>query len=177
MPTSYDPATRLLFVPIVEACMDMVVVPAGERASLTTGVRWMVRPPPDSDGNHGRLQAVNLQTGKTAWVARQRAPLTSGVLATAGGLVFVGSLDRVFAAYDAQSGAQLWKTRLNDVPASVPIAYSVNGTQYIATVVGPGGSQSTAYTGLVPELSNPPDHGAAVWVFEVPVKSGTKSTR
>jgi PQQ enzyme repeat len=87
----------------------------------------------------------------------------------------IGGLDRMFRAYDAATGAELWSKRLNDVPASVPIAYSVNGQDYIATVEGPAGSQSSAYVGLVPELQNPPDHGATLWVFEVP--KGARSSR
>lgn len=177
MPTSYDSATRILYIPWVEACMDLVPVAQGERGSLSTGVRWTVRPRTGTDGKYGRLQAVNLESKKTIWVERQRAPVTSGVLATSGGLVFVGGLDRMFSAYDALTGAQLWRVRLNDVPASVPISYSANGQEYVATVVGPGGSQSTAYTMLVPEMRSPPDHGATIWVFEVPAKAAAKATR
>jgi alcohol dehydrogenase (cytochrome c) len=177
MPTSYQPATKILYVPIVEACMDLVPVAEGERGSLSTGVRWTVRPRPGSDGQYGRLQALNLETKKTAWVERQRAPLTTGTLVTAGGVVFVGSLDRMFLAYDAETGAQIWKTRLNDVPSSAPIGYSANGQEYVAVVVGPGGYQSNSYDALVPEIQNPPDHGAALWVFEVPTKPPVKATR
>ena len=162
-----DAAARILYVPMVDACMDLVPVPKGERGSLSTGVRWTVRPRPESDGKYGRLQAINLETGKTVWTERHRAPVTTGVLATAGGLVFAGSLDRMFSAYDASTGQPLWQTRLNDVPSSSPISYAVNGRQYVAMVVGPGGYQSTSYAVLVPELQNPPDHGAAIWVFEV----------
>jgi len=97
---------------------------------------------------------------------RQRAPVTSGVLATAGGLVFVGGLDRMFSAYDAQTGALLWSARLNEVPASVPITYSAGNQQYIATIVGGGGSQSTAYATLVPEIRNPTNRAATIWVFQ-----------
>ena len=168
MPTAYDPHTTILYIPIVEACMDLVPVPAGERGSLSTGVRWTVRPRPESDGNYGRLEAVNLATGETEWIERQRAPLTAGTLVTAGGLVFTGSLDRMFSAYDAATGERLWQLRLNDVPASVPMTYAANGREYVAMVVGPGASQSRAYTGLVPEFRNPPDHGATLWVFTVP---------
>ena len=145
-----------------------VVLPEGERGILTTGVRWTVRPRPESDGNYGRLEAVNLETGETVWIERQRAPLTAGTLVTAGGLVFTGSLDRMFSAYDAATGERLWQLRLNDVPASVPMSYMANGQEYVAMVVGPGASQSRAYTGLVPEMKNPPDHAATLWVFEVP---------
>jgi alcohol dehydrogenase (cytochrome c) len=83
----------------------------------------------------------------------------------------------MFVAYDAATGAQIWKTRLNDVPSSAPISYSASGQEYVAVIVGPGGYQSTSYDVLVPEIQNPPDHGAAIWVFEVPTKAATKSTR
>ena len=168
LPTSYNAETRMLYIPITEACMDLVPVPEGERGSLTTGVRWTVRPRPESDGNYGRLEVVNLETKETVWIERQRAPLTSGTLATAGGLVFAGSLDRMFSARDAQTGALLWQTRLNDVPNSAPISYSVNGKDYIAMVVGAGGFVSQAYDVLVPEIQNPPDRNASIWVFALP---------
>ena len=158
--------------------MDLVPVADGERGGLSSGVRWTVRPRPESDGKYGRLQALNLGTSKTAWVDRQRAPLTTGTLVTAGGLVFVGSLDRMLLAYDAATGVQLWKTRLTDVPSSAPISYSVNGQEYIAVVVGPGGYQSNSFDALVPEIQNPPDHSAAIWVFAVPTTTaGTASAR
>lgn len=172
MPTSYDAATKLLYLPIVEACMDLVPVGEGERGSLSSGVRWTVRPRPDSDGKYGRIQAINAETKKTVWVERQRAPVTTGTLVTGGGLVFVGALDRMLLAYDATTGAPLWKTRLNDVPSSAPIAFAANGQEYIAVLVGPGGYQSNSYDVLVPEIQNPPDHGAALWVFEIPRRSG-----
>jgi alcohol dehydrogenase (cytochrome c) len=168
LPTSYDADTKLLYVPITEACMDLVPVPEGERGSLSTGVNWTVRPRPESDGNYGRLEVVNVETKETLWIDRQRAPITTGTLATAGGLVFAGALDRTFSAYDAQTGTKLWQTRLNDVPSSSPISYAVDGKEYIAMVVGAGGYQSTAYNLLVPEIQNPPDRSASVWVFEVP---------
>jgi alcohol dehydrogenase (cytochrome c) len=177
MPTAYDPTTRILYAPMVEACMDLVPVPAGERGSLSTGVRWTVRPRPGSDGKYGRLQAINLATKATVWTDRQRAPLTTGTLVTGGGLVFAGALDRMFRALDAATGAELWKTRLNDVPSSAPIAYAVGGQEYVAVIVGPGGYQSDSYAALVPEIKNPPDHGAAIWVFEVPSKTTTRASR
>ena len=177
LPTSYDPTTKILYVPVVEVCMDLVPVAPGERGSLSTGVRWAVRPRPESDGKYGRLQAINMETKKTVWVNRQRAPVTTGTLVTAGGVMFAGTVDRFFAAYDALTGAQLWKTRLNDVPSSAPISFASNGQEYVAMVVGAGGYQSTTYNTLVPEIQNPPDHGAAIWVFEVPTKTAGRATR
>jgi alcohol dehydrogenase (cytochrome c) len=167
MPTSYDARTKVVYVPMVEACMDLVPVPDGERGSLSSGVRWTVRPRPESDGNYGRLEAVNLETGDTTWIARQRAPQTTGTLVTGGGLVFAGALDRRIAAYDSSTGEQLWETRLNEVPSAAPITYAVAGRQYLAVIVGSGGYQSGSYGVMVPEIKNPPGRGASLWVFEV----------
>ena len=168
LPTAYDARVKVVYLPMVEACMDLVPVPEGERGSLTTGVRWAVRPRPEGDGNYGRLEAINLETRETLWIERQRAPMTTGTLVTAGGLVFAGSLDRMFSAYDAETGARLWQTRLNDVPSSAPISYSANGQEYVAMVVGSGGYQSTSYDLLVQEIQNPQDRNAALWVFALP---------
>ena len=166
-PGSYNPDSGVLVVPLVESCMDYTPVAAGERGLLSTGVRLTLRPRPDSDGKYGRLEAINLQTRKVVWTQRQRAPRTTGTLSTAGGLVFAGSLDRMFAAYDEATGKELWSTRLNDVPNSVPISYAVNGKQYVAMVVGNGGTQAASFAPIVPEIKNPPDRGAEIWVFEL----------
>ena len=60
----------------------------------------------------GRMDAVNLETKKVVWMDRQRAPLASAMLATAGGLLFSGSQNRQFTAYDAATGKALWEVGL-----------------------------------------------------------------
>ncbi len=167
-PTAYDPRTKIVYVPIIEACMDMVPVAEGERGSLSTGVRWTVRPRPESDGNYGRVEAVNLETQETVWIARQRAPQTTGTLVTAGGLLFAGSLDRRLSAYDSATGERLWVTRLNDVPNAPPISFEAGGRQYVAAISGAGGYLTGAYSVMAPEILNPTDRAATLWVFEVP---------
>ena len=168
LPASYNGSSKTLFVPLTEACMDVFPVPGGGRGGLSSGVNWGVRPRPDSDGNYGRLQAINLETRKTAWIARHRAPQTSGVLATSGGVVFAAAFDRYIRAYDDATGKVLWETRLNDVSSSSPISYGIAGKQYVAVVVGQGGFHAASYAPLVPELVSPPDRGAAIWVFALP---------
>lgn len=165
-PTAYDPETKIVYVPIVEACMDLVPVAEDERGSLSTGVRWTVRPRPESDGNYGRVEAVNLETQETVWIARQRAPQTTGALVTAGGLLFAGALDRRLSAYDAATGERLWATRLDDVPNAPPITFAADGRQYVAAITGGGGYLTGAYSIMAPEIRNPSDRGATLWVFE-----------
>jgi alcohol dehydrogenase (cytochrome c) len=156
-------------VPLVEACMDVFPVPGGGGGGgLSSGVNWGIRPIPDSDGQYGRLEALHLGTREVVWRTRQRAPQSSGVLATAGNVVFAGSLDRFIRAYDALDGELLWEQRLNDVSSSSPLTYSLDGQQYVAVVVGQGGFHAASYAALVPELRSPPDRGAALWVFSLP---------
>jgi len=171
IPASVNPATKILYVPLVESCMDLIPVAPGERGGLTSGVRFTIRPRLDSDGKYGRFEAINLETRKVVWTDRQRAPQTTGALATAGGIVFAGSLDRYLRAYDEATGKVLWETRLNDVPSSCPITYSVNGKQYVAMVVGNGGAQAITWPPLVPEIKNPSGGGAQLWVFELAGKN------
>jgi len=168
LPAAYIEARRLVIVPLNEACMDVFPVPGGGTGGLSSGVNWGIRPRPDSDGNYGRLQAIDLATRETVWTARQRAPQTSGVLATAGGLVFAAAFDRVLRAHDARDGRVLWETRLNDVSSSSPISFGVDGKQYIAIVVGEGGFHARSFAPLVPEFRSPPNRGATVWVFALP---------
>jgi alcohol dehydrogenase (cytochrome c) len=168
LPASFDAGSGVLYLPLNEACMDVFPVPGGGRGALSSGVNWGIRPRPDSDGLFGRLQALDLASGEPVWIARQRAPLTSGVLATSGGLVFAASLDRVFRAHDAEDGRVLWQTRLNDVSSSSPISYRVDGRQYIALSVGQGGFHAASFAPLVPELESPQNRGAAVFVFALP---------
>jgi PQQ-dependent dehydrogenase (methanol/ethanol family) len=173
--TSYNAQTKILYVPMQETCMDLIPAPPGERGNLSSGVNWFIRPRPDGDGNYGRIAALNLETKKVVWSGRQRAPETTCTLATAGGVVFAGDLERYVKAYDDRTGAVLWQVRLNDVPNSCPITFSVGGKQYLAVTVGSGGPMTATYPVLVPEIENPPEHGAAIWVFELPEKAPAKS--
>ena len=99
---------------------------------------------------------------------RQRAPQTTGVLATAGGLVFAGALDRVFTAYDDATGKALWQREAHDVPSSAPISYAVNGKQYVAMTVGYGSAHALTFPMLTPEIDLPIVRSATIWVFALP---------
>jgi alcohol dehydrogenase (cytochrome c) len=173
---SYNPTTKIVYFSTSESCMDLIPAPAGQRGSLTSGVNWSIRIRPDNtDGKIGLLEAFNLETKKMVWIDRQRAPQVTCALDTAGGVVFEGSFDRYIHAYDDSTGAELWSTRLNDMPSSCPIAYSVGGKQYVAVVVGAGGPISMTFPVLIPEIQLPPDHGATIWVFDLPEKLAAKS--
>ena len=67
------------------------------------------------------------------------ASFMTGVLTTAGDVVFAGDMDRRFRAFDVHSGEQLWQTRLGTSVQGFPITFSVNGRQYVAVSTGLGG--------------------------------------
>jgi alcohol dehydrogenase (cytochrome c) len=169
--TAFDPASYILYVPLVETCADYSWTPrsAAEIAKGGDDIRFGQRPRPGSDGKFGRVEAINLATGKVLWIHRQRAPLVSSLLATGGGLVFVGALDRFFSAYDAATGNLLWQTQLNAAPNSSPVSYGVGGEQYVAVVAGGGGPLSSASSSLTPEIDNPAG-GTTLWVFKLPAR-------
>ena len=170
--TAYNPATKILYVPMVESCAEFTWIPREADKTIAGGadIHLVLRPRPDSNGNFGRVEAINLETKQVVWTDRQRAPIASSMLATAGGLVFNAARDRKLRAYDAANGKVLWETRLNAVPSSTPITYSVNGVQYLAVVAGGGGAYDVTWTPLTPEIDNPTD-ATTLWVFKLPDSS------
>src|SRR5262249_44552881 len=104
--TSFNARTGVLFIPSNETCMPYMYSPS-EGNSMDIAV--FAKPKEEGDGMVGRVQAVDLATRKTLWVRRDRAPHSSAVLATAGGVVFEGSRDRWFRALDDRTGKVLWK--------------------------------------------------------------------
>ena len=168
--TSIDPATGMLYVPMVEFCTDYSYAPGTPAQTAAGGVDISfsgMLPRPDNDGRFSRLTAVNLKTGKVAWIRRQRAPLASAMLATAGGIVFSGDRDRYFRAVDETTGKALWETRLNATPNSFPVTFQAGGQQYVAVTTGGGSSWDGATAAAGTEIVNPAG-GATLWVFKLP---------
>ena len=91
---------------------------------------------PTKDARWGLLSAIDLKTGKIAWQNKTAQPLLGGVLATAGGLVFIGEGDGHFNAYNSQTGALLWQAKSDFGVNAPPITYTINGVQYVAVASG-----------------------------------------
>ena len=157
--TSYDPQDALLFIPVLDTCMEVTI--DDSRIEQST---WRVVPRPGSGNRFGRIAAVDLRTGKKIWDISRRAPPASAVLATAGGLVFEGSRDRWFRALDSGSGNILWQVRLSDTPNSFPITFASGGRQYVAVVTGGGTYHDNLIPQLTPEIE-PSVGDPALWLF------------
>ncbi|MCP5364477.1 MAG: hypothetical protein H6905_04490 [Hyphomicrobiales bacterium] len=109
-------------------------------------------------GRFGASTAIALKTGKPVWREELRAPPTSAQLATAGGIVFDGSADRVRACRST-AGEALWRTSLGAIPTSFPITFTVESKQYAAVVAGEGtyhdGVATMLASRLTPRWRNP----------------------
>jgi alcohol dehydrogenase (cytochrome c) len=167
--TAFDPTSNYLYVPLLDNdCMDYSWVErdADKIAAGGMDVRLGARPKPDNDGNFGRIEAIDLKTQQVVWSKRQRAPIASSLLASAGGLVFSGARDRRFRAYDAATGEVLWQVVLNASPSSSPATYRVDGVQYLVVVAGGGGAFDAGSRSLTPEIIDPAA-GTTLWVFKL----------
>ncbi len=98
----------------------------------------------------GRLLAWNPVTQEPAWSHEHGGPWNGGVLSTSGNLVFQGTADAHFAAYNARTGEKKWQffTQTGVVPA--PITYELDGDQYVAVAAGWGGSYVLGFGGVMP---------------------------
>ena len=174
--TSIDPATGVLYAPMVEFCTDYTYSPGTPAQTVAGGVDISfsgMLPRPDNDGKFSRLTAMDLKTGKVLWMRRQRAPLASAMLSTAGGVVFSGDRDRYFRALDSRTGQVLWETRLNATPNSFPVTFTAGGEQYVAVTAGGGSSWDGATAAAGSEIVNPAG-GTALWVFKLPRTAGAR---
>ncbi len=110
---------------------------------------------PTQDPRWGLLSSIDLASGKIVWQSKTAQPLIGGVLATAGGLVFMGEGEGNFNAYNSQTGELLWQAKSEFGVNAPPITYSIDGTQYIA--VASGGNSIFGYK-----------QGDAVLVYALP---------
>ena len=165
--SAYSPETRSLLIPLHQLCADMVgrsvdLVPGGGGFGGDSRSYEM----PGADGNLGKLVAFDITTMKARWNHEQRAMFMTSVLTTAGGLAFVGDLDRYFKAFDVATGALLWQTRLGAPTHGYPITYSVDGKQYLAVPTGMGVFRALT-AAISPDIYQPAN-GQALYVFELP---------
>jgi len=116
------------------------------------------------DGPRGHLKAIDPMTGKSKWEAPSDIPRFSGVLSTAGGVVFSGALTGEFEAFDADTGKKLWQFQTGSGIEGQPVTWQQDGVQYVAVTSGYGGVYSL-FSGDERLAKVPP--GGSLWVFAV----------
>ncbi len=167
---AYSPGTGLMYQPQQNLCM----LHTGNTAHATPEEVYassvvFVEDPTIEDNPYpvGRVDAVAMSSGRTAWTHQQRAGMISGLVATGGGLVFGGDANRRFKAFDDQTGEVLWETIVSGPVTGHPISYAVDGRQYIAVPVGGGTAEpERRVLSIHPEIK--PSRGInALFVFSL----------
>jgi len=140
VPSSLSPRTGLLYIPAHNTCMDY----EGIESNYIAGTPYLgadVKMYQGPGGYHGELVAWDPVAHKKVWGIKERdLPVYSGVLSTAGDVVFYGTMDGWFRAVDARTGQQLWQFKTGSGIVGNPMTYlGPDGKQYVAVYSGVGG--------------------------------------
>ena len=158
-PAAYSPETQLFYVPTNHVCMDYEPF----KVSYTAGQPYVGATlsmfPPAGETNMGNFIAWDGKTGKIVWSDPELFSVWSGALATAGGVVFYGTLEGYLKAVDAKTGKELYKFKTPSGIIGNVMTYQHGGKQYVAVLSGVGG---WAGIGLAAGLTDPHDGLGAV---------------
>jgi lanthanide-dependent methanol dehydrogenase len=158
-PAAFSPVTGLFYVPTNHVCMDYEPY----RVSYTAGQPYVGATlsmyPPPGESHMGNFIAWDARTGKIIWSVKEEFSVWSGALATAGGVVFYGTLEGYLKAVDAKTGKELYKFKTPSGIIGNVMTYVHRGKQYIAVLSGVGG---WAGIGLAAGLTGPTEGLGAV---------------
>jgi len=157
-PMAYNPQTGLVYIPAQTSSVFLENDPnyayndPSKTFAPAAGNGWNTGIAPSGGKKEypvmGRLLAWNPVTQKLAWTVEHTAPSNGGVLTTAGNLVFQGTADGRFVAYNAKTGQKLWESPTGTGVIAAPITYELEGNQFISIAAGWGGAigLSTTYS-------------------------------
>jgi PQQ-dependent dehydrogenase (methanol/ethanol family) len=151
-PAAFSPETGLFYVPTNHVCMDYEPFKVSYTAGQPyVGATLSMFPPPGQT-NMGNFIAWDGKTGKIAWSDKEQFSVWSGALATAGGVVFYGTLEGYLKAVDAHTGKELYKFKTPSGIIGNVMTYEHGNKQYVAILSGVGG---WAGIGLAAGLTDP----------------------
>ncbi|MGC1690828.1 MAG: lanthanide-dependent methanol dehydrogenase XoxF5 [Pseudolabrys sp.] len=151
-PAAYSPDTKLFYVPTNHVCMDYEPFKVSYVAGQPyVGATLSMYPPP-GEKNMGNFIAWDAGKGKIVWSVPEQFSVWSGALATAGGVVFYGTLEGYLKAVDAKTGKELYKFKTPSGIIGNVTTYEHRGKQYVAILSGVGG---WAGIGLAAGLTDP----------------------
>jgi PQQ-dependent dehydrogenase (methanol/ethanol family) len=182
-PSAFSPQTGLLYVPHNNLCMDVEAVEANY-ISGTPYVGMNVKMYAGPGGHRGEFSAWDPVAQQRVWTIKEKYPVWSGTVVTAGGLAFYGTMDGWFKAVNVRTGQRVWQFRTNSGIIGQPITYrGPDGKQYVAILAGVGGwsgaivagkldgSDSSAALGFANAMHDLPSNttkGGMLYVFALP---------
>ena len=139
---SFNPATGLVYIPYMQLGARYAVRTKTDDAGRTVRTGGVIVSPvlADSDDGTGALLAWDPVVQQGRWSVKRPSMWNGGTLTTAGGLVFQGSGDGMFEAFDARTGERLWSFDAKLGIVAAPISYVVSGRQQVSVLVGYGGA-------------------------------------
>src|ERR1700754_2468429 len=158
-PAAYSPDTQLFYVPTNHVCMDYEPFKVSYTAGQPYVGATLSMYPPQGETHMGNFIAWDGKTGKIVWSNKEQFSVWSGALATAGGVVFYGTLEGYLKAVDAKTGKELYKFKTPSGIIGNVTTYEHGGKQYIAVLSGVGG---WAGFGVAAGLTDPTDGLGAV---------------
>ena len=147
-PMSFNPQTGLVYLPAQGVPLNLTpektvkhneVAPGKFASAAGWNVGFVLNAEPPKAPAFGRLLAWDPVKQTEAWRAEYVAPWNGGTLTTAGNLVFQGTADGRFIAYNATTGEKLWETPTGTGVVAAASTYQIDGTQYVSVAVGWGG--------------------------------------
>lgn len=162
---AYSQNTGLFYVGANEWAMDLWNEPVTfKKGAAYMGAGFSIKP--IFDDYIGALRAYDPLTGEKVWEQKNKAPLWAGVLATAGNLVFTGTPEGYFKAFNAETGLELWKYQTGSGIVGSPITWEMDGEQYIAIPSG-WGAAVPLWGGEVAKQVKGLPQGASLVVFKL----------
>ena len=132
---SYSPRTDLLYVMAYDAETRYYI----RKTTYEEGDSYRAgggESPEPTETYHRAVRALSPQTGELRWEFPVNPRSTSGLMSTAGDLVFGGTADGFFFALDAETGEELWHKTVGGRVHAGPTSYAVDGKQYVAIAAG-----------------------------------------
>ena len=134
-PPTYSPQTGMFYVTARDQCDIFSTAPQPyEAGHAFYGSAYF--PSEETEPYRGFLKAIDPATGQVKWKFEHTSPTWSGVLSTAGGLVFSGDAEGNFIAFDAESGKPIWHFQMGGAVYAAPMAFAVDGKEYLTIAAG-----------------------------------------
>ncbi len=178
-PSAYSPRTGLFYTATNNLCMSF----SAAQVTRIPGTPFIGASTPYTAGPGGHMGAFiawDAARGRKVWEVKEKFPVWSGSVVTAGDVVFYGTLDGWFKAADARTGRPLWKFKVGSGVVGAPISFrGADGKQYIAVYAGIGGdwfllsgdvrsddpADVRPPADFAPDLARHTSQGGMVWIF------------